>query len=64
MSEALAAICPATALQTCIVHLIRHTLAFANWKERKLLAKALQPLYTAPSADAAADALDAFERGP
>jgi putative transposase len=64
MSEALAAVYPATTLQTCIVHLIRHTLDFANWKERKPLAKALRPIYTAPGADAAAHALDDFERGP
>jgi len=64
MSEALAAIYPATTLQTCIVHLIRHTLDFANWKERKPLAQALRPIYTAPSADAATGALDDFERGP
>src|SRR5947207_1824955 len=37
MSEALAAVFPATTLQTCIVHLIRHSLDFANWKERKPL---------------------------
>ena len=35
MSEALAAVFPATTLQTCIVHLIRHSLDFATWKERK-----------------------------
>jgi len=35
MSEALAAVYPQTTLQTCIVHLIRHSLDFANWKERK-----------------------------
>ena len=63
MSEALAAVYPATTLQTCIVHLIRHSLDFANWKERKLLAGALRPLYTAPSAEAAGAGLDAFERG-
>jgi len=57
MSEALAAIYPATTLQTCIVHLMRHTLDFANWKERKPLAQALRPIYTAPSADVAAAAL-------
>jgi transposase-like protein len=34
MSEALAAVFPAATLQTCIVHLIRHSLDFANWKER------------------------------
>ena len=64
MSEALAAVYPATTLQTCIVHLIRHSLDFANWKERKPLAAALQPIYTAASAEAAGAALDAFERGP
>jgi len=64
MSEALAAIYPTTTLQTCIVHLLRHSLDFANWKERKPLAAALRPIYTAASADAAAAALDLFERGP
>src|SRR6187549_2079557 len=62
MSEALAAIYPATTLQTCIVHLIRHTLDFANWKERKPLAKALRAIYMAPSADLAHEALDEFAR--
>ena len=64
MSEALAAVYPATTLQTCIVHLLRNSLEFANWKERKPLAAALRPIYTAASADAALLALDAFERGP
>jgi transposase-like protein len=64
MSEALAAIYPTTTLQTCIVHLLRHSLDFANWKERKPLAAALRPIYTAASADAAAAALDVFEQGP
>ena len=64
MSEALAAVYPATTLQTCIVHLLRNSLEFGNWKERKPLAAALRPIYTAPSADAAMTALDDFERGP
>ena len=64
MSEALEAVYPATTLQTCIVHLLRHSLEFANWKERKPMAAALRPIYTAPSADAALAALDAFARGP
>lgn len=63
MSEALSAIFPATTLQTCIVHLLRNSLEFANWKERKPLAAALRPIYTAASAEAAGVALDAFERG-
>jgi transposase-like protein len=64
MSEALAAVYPATTLQTCIVHLLRNSLEFGNWKERKPLAAALRPIYTAPSADAAMTALDEFDRGP
>jgi transposase-like protein len=64
MGEALEAVFPATTLQTCIVHLLRHSLDYANWKERKPLAAALRPIYTAASAEAAAAALDAFERGP
>lgn len=60
MSEALGAVYPATTLQTCIVHLIRHSLDFANWKERQPLAKALRPIYAAPHAEAALVALDTF----
>ncbi len=61
MAEALATVYPATTLQTCIVHLIRNSLAYANWKERKALAKAIRPIYTAPSAEAAEAELNAFE---
>jgi transposase-like protein len=64
MGEALAAAFPATTLQTCLVHLIRNSLDFANWKERKPLAAALRPIYTAAGAAAALTALDAFEHGP
>ena len=63
MEEALGAVFPQTTLQTCIVHLLRNSLDFANWKQRKPLAAALRAIYTAPSADVAGDALDAFERG-
>ena len=63
MSEALGAVFPATTLQTCIVHLLRHSLEFANWKQRKPMAAALRSIYTAASADAALTALDTFEAG-
>ncbi|MFM7703842.1 MAG: IS256 family transposase [Rubrivivax sp.] len=62
IGEALGAVFPATTLQTCIVHLIRNSLDYASWKDRKLLAAALRPVYTAASAEAAAQALDEFER--
>ena len=61
MPEALAVIYPRTTLQTCIVHLIRNSLDYASWKDRKPLAAALRPIYTAASAEAAGAALDAFE---
>ena len=63
MPEALGAVFPATTLQTCIVHLIRNSLDYASWKDRKALAAALRPIYAAPSAEAALAALDAFEAG-
>lgn len=64
MPEALAAVFPATTLQTCIVHLIRNSLDFASWKDRKALAQALKPIYTAVNAEAAESALTEFEMGP
>jgi len=60
--EALGAVFPATTLQTCIVHLIRNSLDYASWKDRKVLAAALKPIYTAAHAEAAAQAMDEFER--
>ncbi len=64
MPEALGAVFPATTLQTCIVHLIRNSLDFASWKDRKVLAAAIRPIYTAANAEAAEAELDAFEAGP
>ncbi|KQU72382.1 MULTISPECIES: IS256 family transposase [unclassified Rhizobacter] len=64
IGEALGAVFPATTLQTCIVHLIRNSLDYAGWKDRRPLAGALKPVYTATSAEAAAQALDEFEHGP
>jgi transposase-like protein len=64
MPEALGAVFPTTTLQTCIVHLIRNSLDYASWKDRKLLAAAIKPIYTAPSAEAAQAELDAFEQSP
>ena len=63
MPQALEVVFPKTTLQTCIVHLIRNSLDYASWKDRKLLAAALRPIYAAASAEAAAAALDAFEAG-
>ena len=61
--EAITATFPDCVVQTCIVHLIRYSLQFASWKERKALAQALKPIYAAASAEAAEAELTAFEQG-
>ena len=64
MGEALGVVYPATTLQTCIVPLIRNSLDYAGWKERKRLAAAIRPIYAAASAEGAEAELTAFEAGP
>jgi putative transposase len=64
MPEALEASYPRTTLQTCIVHLIRNSLEYASWKERKPLAAALREIYRASTAEDGRAALDAFAAGP
>ena len=61
--EAITAVFPDTVVQTCIVHLIRYSMQFASWKERKPIVAALKPIYRASSAAAAAAALEAFDQG-
>ena len=63
MPAALEVVFPRTTPQTCIVHLIRNSLDYASWKDRKPLAAALRPIHAAASAGAAEAALDAFEEG-
>ncbi|SPS02388.1 transposase, IS256 family [Cupriavidus taiwanensis] len=63
MEQALNAVFPHTTLQTCIVHLIRNSLEYASWKERRTVAAALKPVYTAPTVEAALAELEAFENG-
>jgi transposase-like protein len=63
MEPALKAVFPNTTLQTCIVHLSRGSLDYAGWKDRRAVAAALKPIYTAPSAEAAMAELAAFEQG-
>jgi transposase-like protein len=46
------------------VHLIRSSLDYASWKDRRALAAALKPIYTATSAEAAEAELGAFEASP
>jgi putative transposase len=58
--EAIEAIFPSTLVQTCIVHLIRGSLNFVNWKERKAMAADLKPIYRAATAEMAELALAEF----
>lgn len=62
--EAITAVFPQTLVQTCIVHLIRYSMQFASWKERKAIAVALKPIYRAGSAEAARAKLEEFDAGP
>jgi putative transposase len=54
---------PSTTVQTCIVHLIRNSLDYASWKDRKQVAAALRPIYKAATAEAAQEALEEFASG-
>jgi putative transposase len=58
--EAIEAVFPNTLVQTCIVHLIRASLQFVNWKERKAMAADLKTIYRAVSAEMAEQALAGF----
>jgi len=62
--DAITAVFPETVVQTCIVHLLRNSMDFVSWKDRKNLASALKEVYRAPSAEAAEKALTEFEEGP
>jgi putative transposase len=59
--EAIEAIFPHTVVQTCIVHLIRHSLKYVPRREREQVARDLKPIYTASDADAAQHALEGFD---
>jgi len=60
--EAIEAVFPSTLVQTCIVHLIRASLQFVNWKARKRLAADLKSIYRAPTAERAEAALAEFRQ--
>jgi putative transposase len=61
--EAIAAVFPRTQVQACIVHLIRNSLDFISWKDRKAVAAALKEIYRARTAEAGEAALDTFDEG-
>jgi putative transposase len=61
--DAIRAVFPDATVQTCIVHLLRHSLDFVSYKDRKAVAAALKDIYRAVDAKAGEAALTAFEDG-
>lgn len=59
--EAIQAVYPKTEVQLCIVHMVRNSLAYVNWKERKLVAQDLKLIYHAATAEEAEQRLSEFE---
>lgn len=59
--EAIEAVYPKTAVQLCIVHLVRYSLNYVSWKLRKDVAADLRAIYTAATVEEAGRQLDAFE---
>ncbi len=58
--EAIEAAYPQTQVQLCIVHLVRHSLHFVSWKQRKEMADDLKEIYSAPTVEQAEANLETF----
>jgi putative transposase len=59
--DAIESVFPKTEVQLCIVHMIRNSLRYVGWKDRKAVARELKTIYTAPTVEAAEQAMDTFE---
>lgn len=59
--DAIATAFPQATIQTCIVHLTRHSLNFVTWKDRKIAAGDLRAIYRAETAELAEKRLAEFE---
>ena len=62
--EAIQAVFPQTQIHTCVVHLVRRSLAYVSYQDRKRVAAALRTVYRAETVAAGAAALDAFAASP
>lgn len=60
--EAIETVYPQAKVQMCIVHMVRNSLKYVGWKEKKQVAAQLKNIYNAPTAKAARDELDEFAR--
>ena len=59
--EAITTVFPQAMVQTCIVHLIRNSLSFVTWKDRKAIMPSIKAIYRAENADVALQRLEQFE---
>ena len=60
--EAMEVVFPATQVQLCLVHMVRHSLSYVGWKERKAVAADLRAIYRAATVVEAEQALTVFEQ--
>jgi len=59
--EAIETVFPDTQIQLCVVHMVRHSLNYVSWKQRKEVAADLKAIYAAPTIEEAELHLEAFE---
>ena len=64
LPEAIEATWPGSMVQTCVVHLIRSSMRFVSYRDRKKVAAALKPIYTAANEEAALAALSDLASSP
>ena len=62
--EAITTVFPQTQIHQCVVHLVRRSLTYVAWSDRKKVAASLKPIYRAPSLEAGLQALADFEASP
>jgi putative transposase len=60
LPAAVSSVWPQAVVQTCVVHLLRASMRYASWKDRKSMMVSLRPIYTAPTVEAAQLAMEAF----
>jgi putative transposase len=58
--EAIESVFPDTQIQLCLVHMVRHSLNYVSWKQRKEVASDLKAIYQAPTIEQAEIAMDEF----
>ena len=59
--EAIETAYPKAQVQLCIVHMVRNSLKYVSWKQRKAVAADLKSIYSSPNVESAEEALDTFE---